>query len=167
MTTSKTSKQLRGLRLIYYKTVTAFRRSVALHLAMERRENIMRIIRVVISFSETTGKTTAQIRFRNIILSELDTLEGADVKLERLRWLNRHAIWYYHQHSLSARLATYTSCDTRTSGQCSRATTAKSARIISGIVLHLSIRWNCRTTDVIMNVCALASTANWQKDHKL
>lgn len=92
MKTSKTSKQLRGLRLIYYKTVTAFRRSVALHLARERRENIKRIIRVVISFSETTGKTTVQIRFRNIILSELDTLEGADVKLERLRWLNRHAI---------------------------------------------------------------------------
>lgn len=92
MTTSKTSKQLRGLRLIYYKTVTAFRRSVALHLARERRENIRRIIRVVISFSETTGKTTAQIRFRNIILSELDTLEGVYGKLERLRWLNRHAI---------------------------------------------------------------------------
>jgi hypothetical protein len=93
MTTSKTSKQLRGLRLIYYKTVTAFRRSVALHLARERRENIKRIIRVVIiSFSEATGKTTAQIRFRNIILSELDTLEGVDGKLERLRWLNRHAI---------------------------------------------------------------------------
>ena len=92
MKTSKTSKQLRGLRLIYYKTVTAFHRSVALHLARERRENIRRIIRVVISFSETTGKTTAQIRFRNIILSELDTLEGVDGKLERLRWLNRHAI---------------------------------------------------------------------------
>lgn len=92
MKTSKTSKQLRGLRLIYYKTVTAFSRSVALHLARERRENIRRIIRVVISFSETTGKTTAQIRFRNIILSELDTLEGVDGKLERLRWLNRHAI---------------------------------------------------------------------------
>ena len=92
MTTLRTSKQLRGLSLIYYKTVTALRRSVALHLARERRENIRRIIRVVISFSETTGKTTAQIRFRNIILSELDTLEGADVKLERLRWLNRHAI---------------------------------------------------------------------------
>lgn len=39
-----------------------------------------------------TGKTTAQIRFRNIILSELDTLEGVEGKLERLRWLNRHAI---------------------------------------------------------------------------
>lgn len=92
MKSSKTSKQLRGLRLIYYKTVTAFRRSVALHLARERRENIRRIIRVVISFSEATGKTTAQIRLRNIVLCELDTLEGADAKLERLRWLNRHAI---------------------------------------------------------------------------
>ena len=92
MTTSKTSKQLRGLRLIYYKTVTAFHRSVALHLARERRENIRRIIRVVISFSEATGKQTAQIRYRDIVLCELDTLEGADSKLKRFRWLNRHAI---------------------------------------------------------------------------
>lgn len=92
MTTSRTNNRLTGLRLLYYKTVTALRRSVALRLARERRENVRRMIRVVISFSEVTSKTTAQIRFRNIILSELDTLEGADVKLERLRWLNRHAI---------------------------------------------------------------------------
>ena len=92
MTTSKTSKQLRGMCLIYYKTVTAFRRSVALHLARERRENIRRIIRVVITFSEETGKQTAQIRYRDIVLCELDTLEGADSKLKRFRWLNRHAI---------------------------------------------------------------------------
>ena len=80
------------MRLIYYKTVTAFRRSVALHLARERRKNIRRIIRVVITFSEETGKQTAQIRYRDIVLCELDTLEGADSKLKRLRWLNRHAI---------------------------------------------------------------------------
>ena len=36
----------------------------------------------------------------------------------------------------------------------------KSARTMSGIVLRLSIRWNCRITAVIMNVCALASSEN-------
>lgn len=92
MKTSRTSNRLTGLRLLYYKTVTAFRRSIALRLARERRENIKRMIRVVITFSEVTSKTTAQIRLRNIVLCELDTLEGADGKLERLRWLNRHAV---------------------------------------------------------------------------
>ena len=167
MTTSKTSKQLRGMCLIYYKTVTAFRRSVALHLARERRENIRRIIRVVITFSEETGKQTAQIRYRDIVLCELDTLEGAVSKLKRFRWLNRHAIWYYHQHSLSVRLAIYTSCATRTSEQCSSHTTARNARDTLLILLRQSSPWNCQTTAVIMNVCALASTANWQNDHKL
>ena len=92
MTTSRTSKDLKGLRLLYYWTVTAFRRSVALRLARERRENIRRMIRVVITFSEETSKQTAQICYNNIVLCELDTLEGADSKLKRLRWLNRHAL---------------------------------------------------------------------------
>ena len=92
MNKSKTSNGLTGLQLLYYKTVTTFRRSVALRLARERRENLKRVIRVVITFSEVTSKTTVQIRYRNIVLCELDTLEGADAKLERLRWLNRHSI---------------------------------------------------------------------------
>lgn len=92
MTTSRTNNHLKGLRLLYYWTVTAFRRSVALRLARERRENIRRMIRVVITFSEETSKQTAQIRYNDIVLCELDTLEGADSKLKRLRWLNRHAL---------------------------------------------------------------------------